>query len=403
MKAPVGIELFAGCGGLSTGFLDAGLHVAAGFELDARAVDAYDYNHAYRGSRGYTADLSVVRGAELLRLAGLERVDFVVGGPPCQPFSIAGKRQGALDERANLIGHFVRLVGEMQPSAFLLENVPNLAAMADGAILQGATNALRLLGYNVAHRIMSAANHGVPQNRKRLIVLGRKGKDDVRFPEVSHGIPHRPIRCAADAIDDLPDAGEFGETGIYNHEPTAHSLDMVKRLSQLKVGTRERGSFHDRLHPDRPSYTLRAGSGNFSPLRPVHYKHHRVITVRESARLQGFSDFFIWPDRIPRLQQYRQVGNAVAPPMAAAIARCLADQMGWPMDEVAFRGDPSVRPPANVLTDEQRKELRASRLRGASLGKVAQADSQIASVRRKKTRRTDDGRETQRPSRKGTR
>src|SRR5687768_12199544 len=134
-RAPKGIELFAGCGGLSTGFLDAGLNVAAGFELDARAVDAYNYNHAYRGSRGFVTDLNVASGAELLSRAELNRADFVIGGPPCQPFSIAGKRQGKRDIRADLIGHFIRIVDELKPSAFMLENVPNLAAISDGEIL----------------------------------------------------------------------------------------------------------------------------------------------------------------------------------------------------------------------------------------------------------------------------
>jgi len=371
MKKAVGIELFAGCGGLSTGFLDAGLHVVAGFELDERAVDAYEYNHSYRGSRGYVSDLSATSGADLLKLSGLKEVDFIVGGPPCQPFSIAGKRQGALDIRAGLIGHFIRIVDELRPNAFMLENVPNLATIADGSFLEDAETALRRMGYAVAHKIVSAADFGVPQNRKRLIVLGVKGKKTVKFPAPSHG-GERPLRSSSDAIDDLPDAGEFGETGIFNHEPTAHSLDMLERLSRLGIGKREKGSFHDRLHPDRPSYTLRAGSGNFSPLRPVHYKHHRVITVRESARLQGFTDDFIWPDRIPRLQQYRQVGNAVAPPLAKAFAECLAAQMGWALDSAELRGDSSTRPPANALTDDQRKALRASRVRGASLGKLAQ-------------------------------
>lgn len=373
MKTATGIELFAGCGGLSTGFLDAGLHVAAGFEIDRRAVEAYDYNHAYRGSRGYVADLGEATGAELLAIAGIERADFVIGGPPCQPFSIVGKRQGASDRRASLIDHFVRIVAELEPSAFLLENVPNLATIEGGRILDQAKAALAQLGFTVDHRIVSAAEYGVPQNRKRLIVMGVKGKRQVRFPERSHGTAERPLLSAADAIGDLPDAGEFGETGIFNHEPTAHTPDMMERFSRLEPGRRERGSFHDRLHPDRPSYTLRAGSGNFSPLRPIHYQHHRVVTVRESARLQGFADTFLWPDSIPRLQQYRQVGNAVPPPLAAAIARSLAGQMRWRLDPAALAGDPSDRPPAHTLTDDERKARRASRLRGASLGRALQA------------------------------
>lgn len=372
-KVPTGIELFAGCGGLSTGFLDAGLKVAAGFELDARAVDAFNYNHTYRGSRGFIADLNGASGAELLQLAGIKRADFVIGGPPCQPFSIAGKRQGKRDIRSDLVGHFIRVVDELQPSAFMLENVPNLAAISGGEFLEEVKAELRALGYTVDHRVVSAADFGVPQNRKRLVVLGVKGERTVRFPEPTHGTAERPYLSAAEAIDDLPDAGEFGETGIFNHEPTAHSDDMIERLTALEPGKRERGSYHDRLHPERPSYTLRAGSGNFSPLRPVHYKHHRVITVRESARLQGFSDDFLWPDRIPRLQQYRQVGNAVPPPMAEAFAACLAKQMRWTLDKAGLAGDPTTRAPAHVYTDDERKAQRTVRMRGASLGKVALA------------------------------
>ena len=374
-KVPLGIELFAGCGGLSTGFLDAGLNVAAGFEIDARAVDAYNYNHEYRGSRGFITDLNSASGDELLQCAGIKRADFVIGGPPCQPFSIAGKRQGKRDIRADLIGHFIRMVDELKPSAFMLENVPNLASIDNGEFLGDVKADLRALSYAVDHTVVSAADYGVPQNRKRLVVLGLKGKGAVRFPSPTHGTAAQPYLSSSTAIDDLPEAGEFGETGIFNHEPTAHSADMIERLSTLEPGKRERGSFHDRLHPERPSYTLRAGSGNFSPLRPVHYKHHRVITVRESARLQGFSDDFRWPDRIPRLQQYRQVGNAVPPPMARAFAICLAEQMGWQLDAAALAGDPSGREPANILSDDQRKALRAARMRGASLGKVALANA----------------------------
>ena len=370
-RHPTGIELFAGCGGLSTGFLDAGLNVAAGFEIDARAVDVYNYNHQYRGSSGYIADLNSSSGGSLLARAGIERADFIIGGPPCQPFSIAGKRQGKRDVRADLIGHFIRIVDELKPSAFMLENVPNLAAISDGEFLEDVKSDLRRLGYSVDHNVVSAADYGVPQNRKRLVVLGIAGKATVRFPMPTHGTADRPHMSSSVAIGDLPDAGEFGETGIFNHEPTAHSQDMIERLSTLAPGKRERGSFHDRLHPEKPSYTLRAGSGNFSPLRPVHYDRHRVITVRESARLQGFSDDFRWPDRIPRLQQYRQVGNAVPPPMARAFAQCLAQQMDWKMVPDKFVGDALSREPAYVLTDSERKARRDARMRGASLGKVA--------------------------------
>ena len=352
--------------------MDAGAHVAAGFELDRRAVDVYDYNHSYRGSKGIVADLAHSNGRELLAQAGLERADFVIGGPPCQPFSIVGKRQGASDERANLMDHYIRLISEIRPSAFLLENVPNLRVIDGGSFLQKAIRKLEALGYSVRTEVVSAADFGVPQNRRRLVVLGLLGDFAVRFPTPTHGRDGAPVLTAEDALRDLPDAEDFGACGVFNHEPTVHSPHGAP-LRFPKPGKREKGSFHDRLHPDKPSYTLRAGSGNFTPLRPIHYRYHRAITVRESARLQGFSDEFIWPDRIPRLQQYRQVGNAVPPRLAKAFAECVAEQLGWRLSPETCSGDPSVRPTAMVMSDDERRAARRSRTRGASLGRAEAA------------------------------
>jgi DNA (cytosine-5)-methyltransferase 1 len=372
-RSVVGIELFSGCGGLSTGFLDAGLHVAAGFEWEARAVDVYNYNHAYRGSMGVRYDLSEAKAQDLLDVADVKRIDFLIGGPPCQPFSIAGKRKGTKDERASLLDHYVRFVHELNPEAFLLENVPNLASIDNGDILKRVEQRLRRLGYGVRYEVVKAADFGVPQMRKRLVMVGIYGKSEIEFPTPTHGEGLLPYVTVRDAIGDLPDAGEFGETGIHNHEPTAHSDQMIRRFEQLSQGKRERSSFHDRLHPDKLSYTLRAGYGNFSPLRPIHHIYHRVITARESARLQGLSDDFIWPDRIPRLQQYRQVGNAVPPPLAKAFARCIAKQLGWKTEVAKCKGVPSDREAPMVLTDDQRRAERRSRVRGASLGKLLSA------------------------------
>ena len=297
MPHPIGIELFSGCGGLSTGFLDAGLRVSGGFDIDRRSIEAYNYNHLHRGSRGFVADLSQTSGAQLLALAGLAKVDFILGGPPCQPFSIAGKRGGGNDKRAELIGEYLRLTDELRPRFILFENVPNLAVVDDGQLLRRFARGLNRLGYTVNYEVMAAADYGVPQIRRRLILVG--GLDSaIELPEPTHGIDRKSYVTAQQAIGDLPAAGDYGESGIYNHEPTEHSLDMLARFALLPPGKREPRSFHDRLHPDRPSYTLRAGTGNFSPLRPIHYYYDRVVTVRESARLQSFDDTFIWPDCI---------------------------------------------------------------------------------------------------------
>jgi DNA (cytosine-5)-methyltransferase 1 len=384
-RLPVGLELFCGCGGLSTGFLDAGLRVAAGFDVDRRAIEAYEYNHAYRGSRGFVADLSRASGTELLQRAGAAQIDVLVGGPPCQPFSIVGKRRGREDGRAELVFHFLRLAGELSPQAVFFENVPNFAGIDDARLLAQLVEGLERLKYVVCTDVMPAAAFGVPQVRRRLLLVGVRGVRNVRLPQPTHAPADLaangllPYLTARDALDDLPDGGDFGQCGIHNHELTEHTADMLARFATLRVGEREPRSFHDRLHPERPSFTLRAGTGNFSPLRPIHYKFDRVITVRESARLQGFGDQFIWPDGIPRLQQYRQVGNAVPPPLAEAVARSLADQLGWQLDPGQTRGHPEERPEAITLSDAERRARRISRIRGASLGRSASRSPQKSS------------------------
>lgn len=376
-ELPIGIELFCGCGGLSTGFLDAGVRIAAGFDIDRRSVEAYEYNHAHRSSRGFVADLSRASGKQLLEMAGVSRVDVLVGGPPCQPFSIVGKRQGGKDDRAGLVFDFVRLAKELRPQAVFFENVPNLATIDEGKVLDELASSFEKIGYAVSAEVVRASDFGVPQVRRRLLLVGARGSGSTRLPQATHSSRDfvyrgfKPYVTARDALDDLPEAGDFGECGVHNHELTEHTADMLARFATLRVGEREPKSFHDRLHPDRPSFTLRAGTGNFSPLRPIHYRYDRVVTVRESARLQGFEDDFIWPDWIPRLQQYRQVGNAVPPPVAAAVARSLAQQLGWRVDAQRTRGNPAVRPPAITLTDAERQARRRSRIRGASLGRAA--------------------------------
>ena len=368
MTSVKGIELFAGCGGMSTGFLDAGLRVVSGFEIDKRAVEAYNYNHLYRGSQGFVADLSATSAESLLELAGVSSVEFVIGGPPCQPFSIAGKQNASSDRRSSLLEDFARIVLEIRPKAFVFENVPNLATVEGGALFDNLRAIFKEGGYKLSHGIVYAPDYGVPQMRRRLILLGSLGSRSITFPLPTHKHASMESVSAQRAIGDLPDAGEYEECGVYNHEPTEHSTAMLARIAGLQPGMREKGSFHDRLHPEKPSYTLRAGSGNFSPLRPIHYRYNRVITVRESARLQGFSDKFIWPDSIPRLQQYRQVGNAVPPLLARAFAVAVANHFGWKLDPKKFDGDPESRPPAITLSAEHKKAQRRALTRGASLG-----------------------------------
>lgn len=377
-KYPTVMDLFCGCGGLSTGLLDAGLAVKIGFDSDARAIEAYNYNHNYRGAKGSRLDLAKASGSTLLEIAELKEIDLLVGGAPCQAFSIVGSRKGLNDPRGQLIFDFVRFVEELQPKAFILENVPNLQKIDEGRIFQCIVKSLAKLEYNVVHAILSAADYGVPQNRKRAFILGTREQRLTNFPPTpTHFEPdsiavslmnQRRYRTCRDALDDLPDVTSSEAELIPNHEPTMHTESVLRELENLEPGRRSKKYFYDRLHPDRLSYTLRAGSGNFTPLRPIHYRYHRVISVRESARLQGFSDTFIWSDDIPRLQQYRQVGNAVCPPVAAALGTFLCRELQWVCNPEAFRGNPHARPSPFTKSKTEKEEARMKRIRGASLG-----------------------------------
>lgn len=384
--SPTAIDLFSGCGGFSSGMLDAGVSVIAGFDNDKRSIEAFDYNHAHRGSKGHIVDLATATGAELLEVAGVEKVDLVFGGPPCQPFSIAGKQRGLDDHRGNLVFEFVRLVGEINPSAVVFENVANLESVDSGKVAERVRSGLTALGYKVRSGILNAAEYGVPQMRRRLFIIGAKGTGELKFPPpATHtSVDQRelfqdlePYLTCREVIGDLPDVWEPSARDVHNHEPTMHSAAMLEAFAVLAPGSRDKRSFHDRLHPDRPSYTLRAGTGNYTPLRPIHYQHPRVLTVRESARIQGFSDQFIWPDWIPRLQQYRQVGNAVPPRLGEVLARTLAASLRWTLNPDATKGDPSSRGNPNRFTYEERAAARLRMTVGASLGRQPKAEGQL--------------------------
>ncbi len=369
MRAPVCVDLFCGCGGLSTGLLDAGIDVRVGVDLDAPSIATFALNHAPRGSRSLQADVRELTGARLAELAGT-KIQLLVGGPPCQPFSIAGKRQALEDRRGDLVFEFVRLLAETKAEAYIFENVPNLASVAKGKILTDLRAAFKEVGYTATSCVLLAADYGVGQMRRRLFIVGARTRGDIPMPPPATYAPEAngrlPYVTARDVLYDLPDVSTPAAESVANHEPTFHSQAMLAAFATLAPGTREPKSRHDRLRADRPGYTLRAGTGNFSPLRPVHYEHDRVLSVRECARLQSFADDFRWPDEQARLQQYRQVGNAVPPLLARAVGRHVAEHMKWSLDETRFA---TAGPPDYPrLTLQERLERRAKYMRGGASG-----------------------------------
>lgn len=340
------IDLFCGCGGLSLGFELAGYRTLLGIDNDKAAIETFEKNH--KGSIGLCTDITEITKEEILRTINYQNVDVVVGGPPCQGMSIAGPRK-LHDPRNKLYLSFIRIVEELQPKAFVIENVPGLVSLFKGAIKDSILEEFNRIGYTVNYQILNAADYGVPQLRKRVFFVGLKNGKKFVFPEPKILFENDWI-TAEEATSDLPlledslgneiehyvsePKNEFqsfcrrNSKVIYNHQATNHSEQTKKIINlvpeggnfkDLPEGYRKTRNFNvawTRYHSKRPALTIDTGHRHH-----FHYKANRVPTVRENARFQSFPDDFIFYGN--RTQQYRQVGNAVPPLLAKAIAEQL--------------------------------------------------------------------------------
>lgn len=348
-ERPTVVDLFCGCGGLSKGFEEAGYRVLLGIDHDQAALSTYNHNFRRSGARGLAIDLFDRNYTKMLRSQlGGQPVDVIVAGPPCQGFSLTGPRNFD-DERNRLYLAVFEAVEAFQPKAFLIENVKGMKTLYGGAIKDEILARFRAAGYVLPEpRILCSADYGVPQIRERLFFVGvRNDLVPFDYPAPTHE-PKRYITCE-EAIGDLPslaiDPGQ--EESVYhsppassyqkrmrrkskgsllNHVATRHT-DLVKAViklvpeggnyKDLPPGVGESRKFNEawtRYHSQKPSRTIDTGHRNH-----FHYKHDRVPTVRENARLQSFPDDFQFVGT--RTQQNRQVGNAVPPMLAEAIAR----------------------------------------------------------------------------------
>jgi len=341
------IDLFSGCGGLSKGFLDAGCDVLLGVDIDQAALNTFEKNHP--GAIGLNGSLADAPTFEKMRqLVGKRKIDLIVGGPPCQGFSLTGPRNFD-DERNKLYLSYIKAVEIFRPKGFIIENVPGMATLYKGEVKDEILKRFKRLGYNIDCRVLCAADYGVPQIRKRLVFIAvRKEFGAVSFPEPL--VPPEQYVTSREAIDDLPsletdlgaEACEYevkprtayqkkmrGDcTTLSNHTATLHK-DFVKAViaqvpeggnyKNLPKGVGEHRKFHmawTRCDGHKPSRTIDTGHRNY-----FHYEYNRIPTVRESARLQSFPDDFIFTGT--RTQQYRQVGNAVPPMLGYALAKHL--------------------------------------------------------------------------------
>ncbi len=403
-QRPIGIDLFAGAGGMSLGFEQAGFNVAAAIEIDPVHCAIHKFN--FPDTKIVPRSVAGLSGNELRRLTGLGgvEIDCVFGGPPCQGFSLIGHR--VLDDpRNSLVMDFVRLVAELDAKTFVFENVKGLTVGKQRGFLDELVQAFNDQGYNVRlpWRVLDAAHYGVPQHRERLILFGaRKDCSLPDYPQPSTnpadgvrrmlGLPVGPT--CKDALGDIPDAERFDtlnetdtvKTASYKNPSdyaaelrcmtndawhfgqvrewnpalltssarTVHTAISKRRFADTEPGSVEPISRFFKLSEQGLSNTLRAGTdgarGAFTSPRPIHYEHNRCITVREMARLHGFPDWFRF--HATKWHGARQIGNAVPPPLARAVAGKVIQALGMelerssgdlPLGETALKlGDPKL-------------------------------------------------------------
>lgn len=334
------IDLFAGCGGLSLGFEMAGFEGVLAIDNWKDALLTYEHNR--KGSRILCGDLSALDPCKIKEEYNIADLDVIIGGPPCQGFSIAGKRV-IEDERNQLYKSFVRFVEVFSPRAFVMENVPNILSIGNGMVKDSILEDFKNLGYRVVVKVLTASDYGVPQNRRRAVFVGFKDDYSFEFP-----LPFSTSKITAyEALSDLseegvPDGSEYSSpascmyqkyarknsNGIYNHEITVHNEKTIEIISKVPDGgnyknlpielqeTRKVHIAWTRLNSKKPSFTIDTGHRHH-----FHYCWNRIPTVRESARIQSFPDSFIF--KCSRTSQYKQVGNAVPPLMAKAVAEQL--------------------------------------------------------------------------------
>jgi len=332
------IDLFCGAGGLSYGFEKAGFNVLLGIDIDPAALITFELNH--KNSKCICGDITEITKTDIKKIIGNTDIDVLIGGPPCQGMSLSGPRKFD-DPRNKLYLSYIRLVKEIKPKVFIIENVPGLVALFGGAIKDSIIKAFHDLGYQIEYKILCAANYGVPQSRKRVMFAGYKtGKFE--FP--CGGT--KQVSCI-DALSDLPPLIEtIGEPEmqyftapqsayqklmrkrsktVKNHIAAKHSDNVQKTIAlippggnykSLPEGYNSTRNFHvawTRFPDNKPAPTIDTGHRHH-----FHYKYNRVPTVRECARIQSFPDDFIFTGN--KTQQFRQVGNAVPPLMAEQVA-----------------------------------------------------------------------------------
>ncbi|WP_341740252.1 DNA cytosine methyltransferase [Microcoleus sp. CAWBG640] len=307
------VDLFCGAGGMTQGLLQAGFRPVASVEINAIASETHTKN--FPDCHHLCDDIKNLNPQKLLAEIGSPQVHVVVGGPPCQGFSVAGKRDPN-DPRNRLFREFVRVVSEIRPWYVVMENVPGILTIQKGAVKQAICEAFQEIGYpHMSVAVLESATYGVPQIRPRAIFIANRFGMQNPYPK-SQLLPEQ-YKAIESAIDDLP---EYTPIPEINHEWTRHSVQYMERLAKVPPGGSLYESYADafkRQYPGKPSMTVKENHGGTH----IHPYLNRVISAREMARLQTFPDSFIFEGSMKKAMW--QIGNAVPPRLAECIGLAL--------------------------------------------------------------------------------
>lgn len=321
------IDLFAGSGGFSLGFEWAGFENVFANEYDKQIAKTYKAN--FPNNKLIVDDIKNIDNEKIVEMLNGRSIDVVIGGPPCQGFSIAGKigRSFIEDERNYLFKEFVRFVEVIKPKVFVMENVARMASHNKGKTINEIRDEFEKLGYYVDYQILQAANYNVPQRRSRVFVVGTKSSNYFEFP-----FPNSNVITVEEAIGDLPQLQSGEKSEIPNHFAMNHTKQMLEKMSYLGDGD-DRSKMPIEIRPKsgdirkyikykskEPSITI---TGDMRKV--FHYNQNRALTSRELARLQSFPDDFVFMGTSISVQQ--QIGNAVPPKLAFEIAKMVKESL----------------------------------------------------------------------------
>jgi DNA (cytosine-5)-methyltransferase 1 len=352
---PTVIDLFCGAGGLSEGFTQAGYRVLLGSDIDPTFGETFSRSHI--GTAFVAKPIQSLSSSEILTTTGLSKgqLDVLVGGPPCQGYSVYNHGRGEHDPRAGLFREYLRIVRDLAPKWLVMENVTGLLSISGGQLIRTIADEISKLGYAVEWRILRAEDYGVPQERRRVVFIANRIGAPILFPQIEFGEGLRPFTTIWDAIGDLPltTAQEIpdypiapdteyqakmrqGNASLANHYGPKLGKTNQERIRHIPQG----GSWRDipfDLLPEgmkrakRSDHTKRYGRPRLTDLSCtiltkcdihwgayIHPIENRAFTVREAARLQSFPDNFVFYGSMT--EQFVQIGNAVPPMMAKSIA-----------------------------------------------------------------------------------